>query len=83
MLMSQVTGRPWALAWRTSSTPAALLMRHRCTRVPVARTNSKIVCRAMVSAATGTPLRPMRVASGPLAATPLPKYSSCGRSHTV
>ena len=47
-----------------------VLMRHRCTRAPVARTSSKMVCSAMVSAATGTPLKPMRVASGPLAATP-------------
>ena len=45
-------------------------MRHRCTRAPVARTSSKMVCSAMVSAITGTPDRPRREASGPLAATP-------------
>ena len=36
-----------------------------------------------VSAATGTPDRPRRVATEPLAATPLPKQPSCGRSQTV
>ena len=55
------------------STPAALLRRHRCTRAPVARTSSMMVFKAMVSAATGTPERPRRVATGPLAATPLPR----------
>ncbi|MNT23351.1 hypothetical protein D3C72_1587680 [compost metagenome] len=83
MLMSQVTWRPSALARRTSSTPAALLRRHRCTRAPVVLSSSKMVCSAMVSAATGTPDRPRRVASAPLAATPLPRCISCGRSHTV
>ena len=73
MLTSQVTLRPSNLACRTKATPAALLMRHRCTRAPVERINSKMVCSAMVSAATGTPAKPMRVANGPLAATPLPK----------
>ena len=76
MLTSPVTGNPSALAWRSNWAPAALLKRQICTRAPVARTNSKIVCKAMVSAATGTPLRPMRVASGPLAATPFPKCNS-------
>ena len=80
---SQVTGRPSALARRTSSTPAALLRRHRWTRAPVSRTSSKIVASAIVSASTGTPDRPRRVASGPLAATPLPSQASFGRSQTV
>ena len=83
MLTSALTGRPSALAARSSATPAALDRRHRCTRAPVARTSSKIVCSATVSAATGTPARPRRVAIGPLAATPLPSQRSCGRSHTV
>ena len=73
MLTSAVTGRPSALAARSSATPAALLSRHRCTRAPVMRISSKSVCSAMVSAATGTPDRPSRVASAPLAATPLPR----------
>ena len=60
------------MAARTSATPAALLRRHRCTRAPVARTSSKMVCSATVSATTGTPDRPSRVATAPLAATPLP-----------
>ena len=83
MLASQLTGRPSALARRTSSTPAALLSRHRWTRAPVSRTSSKIVARAIVSASTGTPARPMRVASGPLAATPPPSQASFGRSQVV
>ena len=83
MLTSLVMGKPSALACRTRWTPAALLMRHKCTRAPVERINSMMVCRATVSAATGTPDRPMRVATGPLAATPLPRPWSCGRSHTV
>jgi hypothetical protein len=83
MLTSAVTGRPSALAWRSRATPAALDSRHRCTRAPVMRTSSNMVCSAMVSAATGTPDRPSRVATAPLAATPLPSQPSCGRSHTV
>ncbi len=83
MLTSQLTAKPSALAWRTSATPAALLMRHKCTRAPVARISSKMVCMAMVSAITGTPLKPMRVANGPLAATPWPRSWSCGRSQTA
>ena len=80
---SAVTGRPSRLAARTSSTPAALLRRQMCTRAPVERTNSKIVCRATVSALTGTPDRPRRVATAPLAATPPLRKKSCGRSQTV
>src|SRR5471032_1312324 len=66
MLTSAVTGRPSALARRTSSTPAALDSRHRWTRVPVWRTSSMMVCSAIVSEATGTPDRPSRVATAPL-----------------
>ena len=83
MLTSQLKGKPSALAWRTSSMPAALEMRHKCTRAPVLRISANKVCKAMVSAATGTPPKPRRVAKGPLAATPLPRKWSCGRSHTV
>ncbi|MDT4837795.1 hypothetical protein FQZ97_715370 [compost metagenome] len=83
MLTSQVIGRPCALASRTSATPRALEMRHRCTRAPVLFMSSMMVKMAIVSAATGTPPRPSRVASAPLAATPLPRSRSCGRSHTV
>ena len=42
-----------------------------------------MVCSAIVSATTGTPDRPSRVATAPLAATPLPSQASCGRSQTV
>ena len=83
MLTSAVTGRPAALAARSSATPAALDRRHRWTRAPVARTSSKIVASATVSATTGTPDRPSRVATAPCAATPLPSQPSCGRSQTV
>jgi len=83
MLTSAVTGRPSALARRSSSTPAALDRRSRCTRAPVTRISSKIVKSATVSAATGTPDRPRRVATAPLAATPLPSQGSCGRNQTV
>ncbi len=83
MLTSAVTGRPSALARRTSSTPAALDRRHRCTRAEVWRTSSRMVCSAMVSEATGTPDRPRRVATAPLAATPPLSDGSCGRSHTA
>ena len=83
MLTSQLMFKPSALAWRTKATPAALERRHTCTRAPVMRISAMMVLSAIVSAATGTPLKPKRVASGPLAATPLPKYNSCGRSHTL
>ena len=83
MLTSAVTGRPSALARRNSSTPAALDSRHRWTRAPVLRTSSKIVFNAIVSAATGTPDKPSRVATAPLAATPPPSQASCGLSQTV
>ncbi len=73
---SQVTGKPSFLAARTSSMPAADEMRHRCTRAPVARISSKIVCRAMVSAITGTPDKPRRDATGPLCA--MPPRARCG-----
>jgi|GEM_PF-7009201 len=39
---------------------AALDRRIRCTRAPVARCSSKIVCSASVSACTGTSARPSR-----------------------
>ena len=81
---SQLTGRPSARAARTSAMPSADEMRQMCTRAPVVRISSKIVCSAMVSLITGTPDRPSRDASGPLCATPpLPRCGSCGRSHTV
>ena len=83
MLTSQLSLSPSALARRTISIPAALLSRHRCTRAPVARISSTMVYTAIVSAATGMPDRPIRVASGPLATTPVPRSRSCGRSHTV
>jgi hypothetical protein len=83
MLTSHVNGKPSALACRTNSTPAALEMRHKCTLAPVLRMSANKVCKAMVSAATGTPLSPMRVANAPLAATPCPKWASCGLSQTV
>ena len=82
MLTSQLTGSPSALACRTSATPAALLSRHRCTAAPVDRISSNIVCSAIVSAATGTLLKPSRVATAPPAATPRPRYASTGRSQT-
>src|SRR5450830_349096 len=81
---SQVTGRPSFFAARTSSRPALDDMRHRWTRAPVARTSSKIVCRAMVSLITGTPDKPRRDASAPLwAMPPRPMWASWGRSQTV
>ena len=83
MLTSAVTGRPSAFAARSSATPAALDSRHRCTRAPVERTSSHSVCSAIVSAATGTPDKPSRVATAPLAATPAPSQGSFGRSQTV
>src|SRR5450755_4112410 len=84
MVTSQVIGKPWAFASRTSATPAADDRCDKCTRAPDPRTNSQIVCRAMVSADTGTPDTPSRDATAPLAATPpLAIYESCGRSHTA
>ena len=83
MLTSPVTGRPSALAARSSRTPPALDSRHRCTRARVTRTSSKSVAIATVSAMAGTPDSPSRVAIAPCAATPLPNQASFGRSHTV
>lgn len=81
---SQLTGRPSALACRISAMPAADESRHRCTRQFVARTSSKMVCNATVSATTGTPGRPRRAATGPLCATPpRPRYGSFACNHTV
>ena len=48
-----------------SSTPPALDSRQICTRAPVARTSSRIVASAMVSANAGMPGRPRRVATSP------------------
>ena len=63
-------------------------MRQMCTRAAVPlptteRMSSNKVCSAIVSAAAGTPAKPMRVAKGPLAATPLPSQASKGCSQTV
>ncbi len=83
MPTSAVTRRPSFLARRTSSMPAALDSRHRCTRAPLARCSSKMVCSATVSATAGIDGRPSRPATGPAAATPLPaSVSSTGRSHS-
>ena len=80
---SQVTGRPSALA-RAHERDAgrAADRRHRCTRAPVSRTSSKIVASAIVSASTGTPDRPRRVATRPWRRRRLPSQASCGRSQT-
>ena len=83
MLTSAVTFKPSCLAARIKATPSALEIRHTCTRAWVDRIKANMVCKAIVSAATGTPLKPKRVANAPLAATPLPKCKSCGRSQTV
>ena len=64
--MRDVAGdrQPFGLGARApASTPSALESRHRCTRAPVSRTSSRIVGSATVSAITGTPGRPSRVAT--------------------
>jgi N-acetylglucosamine-6-phosphate deacetylase len=75
----------WQVALSTPTpAPAADDKRHKCTRAPVERINSKIVCSAIVSLITGTPDKPSRDANGPLCAVPpLPRCGSCGRNHTV
>ena len=83
MPTSAVTGSPSCFARRTSSMPAADDRRQMCTRAPLARCSSKIVCSATVSATTGIDGSPSRPATGPAAATPEPaSVSSTGRSHS-
>ena len=57
--------------------------RHTCTRAPVARTSSRRVPSAIVSANDGMPGRPRRVATSPSCATPpFASHTSSARSHT-
>ena len=83
MLTSQVTGRPSRLGLAHQLDAGGADDAAQVHAAPVARISSKIVCSAMVSATTGTPDRPRRVASGAAGGHALAQVRSCGRSQTV
>ncbi|MCY1486561.1 hypothetical protein D9M68_202080 [compost metagenome] len=72
---SAVTGRPRCWARAISSTPRALVSWLKCARTPACSTSSRLRVSATVSAVSGMPARPRKLAVGPSWARP-PSASS-------